>query len=442
MKKTAVFLALILLLLTFSGCKGSPEVNKANRVQGYVYPYAYSLVNKADEQDIKYFFTPERDSSGAYYPFSYYSYSGDMQEAYRRITTALYSFNNEVILSDIKVVPEDMVGLFRIILEDNPDFYYVETSLNYDITDDYFVKYLTLTYTLTKEEVKTNTDKLNALVASIKSDLPDDISLYDTYLYLHDFIVMNEIYDESLSNPNDSNVIGCLIDKSGTCASFARGFQYLCRQFDIITCLKTGVIGESHLWNVVPYADTWMHIDVGMDNVDSVHVSNLTKHNLFGLSDEFITTTGGHEFFTADELNYLYNVPACSDDNLKFLSKQNYIIEDTENTAKAASQLESWLKTALHNGIPYVEVKAVDYASFKYLKETLLNTDRAYIWSVVDACAEDYTINTENVGVVTEDWDSSALIYLFPADSNVEPSETNNSSNYVDFVITETEIKQ
>lgn len=135
---------------------------------------------------------------------------------------------------------------------------------------------------------------------------------------MHDFVVLNVAYDEGDNIEHATDIIGAFIEHRGNCQAFAAAFEFLCRQFNITTCLVTGDVGLPHIWNIVPYGEDWFHIDVGMDNVDSETAPDYVNHNFVMVSDDWIVTTAKHTIYEGEEDSQLYELPKCANDSMRF----------------------------------------------------------------------------------------------------------------------------
>jgi len=379
----------------------------------YIIPFVYNIVNKEDEVDTVNL-TSELDINGKVYPYSYWYYK-EYQDIYKDLYKGFYNFETDIAL-DTKLNSDTFLKfLFQVVL-DNPDFYYVGLNWKLGIDEDGYVNLLTTDYKYTKEEVLENSKELQNVVDCIRSYLPDNISDYDTYVFLHDFIVQNTEYDEFYTNEykHDSDVVGCLLYKKCTCEGFAQGYKYLCREFGYQTALCDGKALAPHLWNIVPYGNDWFHVDVGMDNVDSDIVNDWSKHNNFGLCDAYITNEGNHEItIDGSYSNYIAH-PNCTNSMLAYKNMQGDIY--TINTGTAKERIKEVSISSLNKGLDYVEFSFEDSASLNEVRNTLLNQYEDELYALLEEINESveiFNIDVETVGLSFEDWDNTVLIYYF-----------------------------
>ena len=89
---------------------------------------------------------------------------------------------------------------------------------------------------------------------------------------IHDFIVENTEYDETVSKSNIYNIYGTLINKEAVCEGYAKTFKYILDKLDIPCIIACGIgqnskgQTESHAWNYVKLNDVWYAVDVTWDD--------------------------------------------------------------------------------------------------------------------------------------------------------------------------------
>ena len=386
-------------------------------VEGEQFPIIYDIVDKKNEAATT-FLKDEHDKNGKVYSYSYYYYSEiepKYKEDYLYLYNNFYDMNTEIELSGTLSYDEFM-NLLKQVIIDNPDFYFVgkDWNVSIDTDTDKVVKFDT-NYIYDEITIEQNNKALQEIVNRIKGYLGTDISDYDTYLFLHDYIVQNVIYNELEVSEHDSDVIGCLINKSCTCAGFAQGYKYLCRELGYSTALCAGTMSQSHLWNVVPYAEDWMYIDVGMDNIDSEIKNDWAKHNNFGISDEHLRGEGGHIVFDSfEDIGYVVH-PDCNNNNLAFKIMQGnaYKIDDLETAKQKIMEVSI---NNLNKGIYFNEFMCDDIEIYESLREGLLNQYKIDLYNMlreINSSSDSYDINIERVGLSFEYWDKTVLIYFF-----------------------------
>ena len=89
---------------------------------------------------------------------------------------------------------------------------------------------------------------------------------------IHDYLVDNLSYEQTLSNPNIHNLYGALINKECVCEGYAKAFKYLLDEAGInsVIVIGTGTNSkgetENHAWNYVAINGEWYAVDVTWDD--------------------------------------------------------------------------------------------------------------------------------------------------------------------------------
>ena len=80
---------------------------------------------------------------------------------------------------------------------------------------------------------------------------------YQNVKMVHDYLIDNVEYDQTLEKPNIRNIYGTLIEKSCVCEGYAEAFKYLLDALDIPCVIVSGTATnsqgetENHAWNYV-----------------------------------------------------------------------------------------------------------------------------------------------------------------------------------------------
>ena len=120
-----------------------------------------------------------------------------------------------------------------------------------------------------KEEVERAIQKIE----SVKSEIVKNASgnNYEKMKYVHNWIVENVKYD-TMNSDNNSNIYGCLVNKSVVCEGYARTYKYLLDELDIPCVLVSGTatdsdgVSERHAWNYVYIKNNWYAVDTTWDD--------------------------------------------------------------------------------------------------------------------------------------------------------------------------------
>lgn len=147
---------------------------------------------------------------------------------------------------------------------------------------------------------------------------------YEKMLYIHDWIVDNVEYDTS-DNPNNSNIYGCLVNKTVICEGYARAYKYLLDELNIPCILVSGTAVdekgnvERHAWNYVYIKNNWYAVDTTWDDPIIVGIGKINesiKYKYFLKGKEYMDkdhTPNGQ--VTKDGFKFSY--PELAKENIK-----------------------------------------------------------------------------------------------------------------------------
>ena len=113
-----------------------------------------------------------------------------------------------------------------------------------------------------------------AQIEDVKDQIINSLSgsTYDRIKQIHDYLVDNINYDQSLSKSNIYNLYGALVNKECVCEGYAKAFKYLLNEAGINSVIVVGIATnedgttENHAWNYVDVDGTWYAVDATWDD--------------------------------------------------------------------------------------------------------------------------------------------------------------------------------
>lgn len=127
-------------------------------------------------------------------------------------------------------------------------------------------------------------------IENVISKLRFSNNKYDQIREVHDFIVENTEYDETVSKSNIYNIYGTLINQEAVCEGYAKTFKYILDRLDIPCIIACGIgqnskgQSESHAWNYVKLDDVWYAVDATWDDpviIGNGSVTNEMRYHYF-----------------------------------------------------------------------------------------------------------------------------------------------------------------
>lgn len=219
-------------------------------------------------------------------------------------------------------------------LYDNPDIFYLDANKMYiniyttkrlfSVTYDVFIdsgdneNYLLDEYK-SRQEIIDAENLINLEVQKILNQLKNQND-YQKILTVHDYLVDNVSYEETVSKENIYNIVGAIVNKEAVCEGYAKAFKYLMDQIGIESIIITGVATDSkgkvenHAWNYVKLENNWYAVDVTWDDPIAIgggFLGKRYKYRYFLKGSETMNSDHTEECNFIDNGN-IYNHPTLS----------------------------------------------------------------------------------------------------------------------------------
>ncbi len=236
---------------------------------------------------------------------------------------------------------EQFNNVYFAVKNDNPDILCFSDSCN--MISFLSATFLELNYIYTADECSRLHELLQKKSDEIAAGVPEYFGVYETELYLHDYIINSCVYTQS---ENSSNAYGCLVENKAVCSGYSRAAMILLKKCGIESILVggTGISqtqGEvSHMWNVVWIEEQPYHLDVTWDDTGE---DSSESHLYFNMTDDKISLD--HKDYVldftcnAEDFNYFYH------EGLKF---EAY-------TKDSLNRIENKIIKNIKNGLNYLE---------------------------------------------------------------------------------------
>lgn len=110
---------------------------------------------------------------------------------------------------------------------------------------------------------------------------------YQKILEIHNYLVDNVAYEQTVTKYNIYNIYGALINKEAVCEGYAKAFKYLMDKVGIESIVVIGVATDSneqtqnHAWNYVRLNGVWYGIDVTWDDPIIIGGGRLGKNHRY-----------------------------------------------------------------------------------------------------------------------------------------------------------------
>ncbi len=181
---------------------------------------------------------------------------------------------------------EEYQSAIEAFTYENPDVFYLDVTKMYIniemikrlFTTKYNVyinSYQDSNYLAEPFYSKENIDECQAQIESVRDNILSNIegkSTVDKIRYIHNYLIDNIQYDQTIQKDNIYNIYGALVQHVSVCEGYAKALQYLLSSAGIENVIVTGIATnnngetENHAWNYVKIGSAWYALDVTWDD--------------------------------------------------------------------------------------------------------------------------------------------------------------------------------
>lgn len=186
------------------------------------------------------------------------------QDTYDRLAAAIACRQTEAV--EVESDAEEVQLVLTALRIDHPEYFWFNGEATYVTSAVPLLGQslsCVLSYTMEEEEIRQRLGQVEQYVYECLTspELQSAKTDYEKILGVYRYIISHTDY---VLSSTDQSMIGVMTDRQGTCAGYARTFEYLMHCLDIpcTLALGQGSKGESHGWNVVQCGGKWYHIDV------------------------------------------------------------------------------------------------------------------------------------------------------------------------------------
>ncbi len=208
------------------------------------------------------------------------------------VVSQLKTLPDRVDVSAYKISVEEKGAPFFQILNNHPEFFYVEKSTSYSYSGGYILSYA-VRYQYPKAEIPKYQEELEAEVDLAVAKVDPSLSDLEKALAVHDYLALHCEYDYDRLNsgtlPSISHTAyGSLVNRMAVCDGYAGAFAYIMKDRFKVPCIMVSSSEMAHAWNMIYIGGQWYHVDVTWDDPVRDLVGRAT-HNYFLLSDSVMS---------------------------------------------------------------------------------------------------------------------------------------------------------
>lgn len=223
----------------------------------------------------------------------------DYTEVKNAIKDGLLDLDQSISIYNYKVSINDISKVYRDVVNDNPELFYVSGGYSYYYTTDGYVTSIIPAYISdSKDDILEMKDKFNAAVDRLKREINSDLSDIDTALEVHNYIASHAEYNTTGYNTGtlsniDHSAYGVLVEHTGVCDSYSLAYQYIMKCIYNIDTVVVTSQPMNHAWNLIKINGNYYHVDLTWDDGTFTMNGKVIDYNVrylyFLLSDDAIS---------------------------------------------------------------------------------------------------------------------------------------------------------
>ncbi len=284
-----------------------------------------------------------------------YSQLSDEEKAlYGQIVDAAKNLQSKISIDD-SVTDEMWIKVYSCVSFEEPELFWLSGNK---------IKTGRLYYWYDSSEadiIESRQAEIDAKVSEILSAV-NGMTEYETIIYLHDYIVLNNNFEPSETSDEGQykrTIYGGLVYGSVQCEGYAKTLMYLCDMVGIecVTIPGTNEAGGSHAWNCVKIEGEWYNIDTTWDDpqLSVVDETNL-RHRYCLVPDSWIHNVSHFNVCqktSGTTLTY-FTPPTCTAETYSYFTVEGKVYDNYED---ADAALKAALVEAANNKVRTAEIK-------------------------------------------------------------------------------------
>lgn len=387
MKKKLLYAVCMMLVSAVFVCGCSPEdLSKRFGEKAKAAKYGYEAFFRANviEKD-----ADQAGSGGGDYPcpegegflqetYEYYfsKLSEGEQRLYCEIKEILGRMGENVLLTGLTAEEQDCDELvnkiFRCVLNDHPELFYVEGFLVTKYTRGKKITAVEFSgdYAGTYENNLERVGQIEAQASRVKQQFEEKKDRYEVVKGVYDWVIRSTEYVSGA--PDNQNIYSVLVNHASVCQGYAKTMQYLLNQLQVPCTIVIGTARGStaaqdapHAWNLVNIDDQFYYLDATWG--DASYAGQVNDSDCPDVRYEFLNITTA-EMLIHHTPEEIVPLPNCSAKKASYYFREGaYFFSCDEEQAKALA------KNCFSSGEREISLKCENQKIYEELKEKLVD---------------------------------------------------------------------
>ena len=378
MMKRKLGIVCILLLLLFGCSKDIKNMNSNNQFEVDIIEEKSSQADfeKETAQNMQQDQEATRDkfSEKTGEKFYYNTLSDDLKNVYAELYNAVTTFEKDKLVSTL--LSEDVDFVFRCVMNDSPELFYVSgyTCTKHMVGKE--LKSLTINtkYTMEQEEIVVYQDKIDVYAKKCFARMNEELTDYEKIQYIYNYVIKNTEYD--MEAENNQNICSVFVSNKSVCQGYAKATQYLLSRLGFEVTVVSGIVNEEtpHVWNLIKLEDQYYYMDPTWGDADYQFVAKEEKVSAIVMPinyDFFLITT--RELEKTHQINSLVKLPECNAVKANYYRKTG-----TYFTKLNKTQLQFVFERAYRNKTDSVTIKCESRSVYERMQEFLIKEQNVF----------------------------------------------------------------
>ncbi|MBQ6696926.1 MAG: hypothetical protein IJN16_09510 [Lachnospiraceae bacterium] len=206
------------------------------------------------------------------------------QKVYDQLRSGLMEGAANITLT-VAASAGEIADIYFMVTYDNPEMFWVETTMSYTYNNYGNVTSVTPTYNDLVYDIEGNKAFFEEAVAEALADMWSLGSEIERVKYAHDYLTSTITYQ--LNSPYNQSAYSALVRNVTVCAGYSRAFQYMMQKVGIPCAYVVGIAGERHAWNLLELEGDYYMMDVTWDDPLG-NPSDVFYYDYFNITDSQI----------------------------------------------------------------------------------------------------------------------------------------------------------
>ncbi len=262
---------------------------------------------------------------------------------------------------------ENLDKIFQCVLNDHPEYFYVEGYTYTKFTRLNGLVKLTFSgvYSCSRTQAEVRMRQIRLAAEQILGGAPEGMDDYEKVKFVYETLVANTEYD--LEASDNQNIYSVFVNRASVCQGYAKATQYLLNRMGIPCTMVLGTVetGEGHAWNLVQVDEEYYYVDTTWGDASYRTEGELSEYMPEINYDYLCVNT--EQLLRTHVPDDLIPLPDCES-----LEANYYVREGTYFTSWDEEKLQQAFEGAKERGMKDVTLKCSDDAVYEEMEGKLI----------------------------------------------------------------------